>query len=192
MGLARHFRITAVLVLCKVLCEATAHAPRCGSEFSIFGKMLRRHIFKKIAASLGTECLKECNNDVRCQSFNYVISQHMCELNNRTKEARPEDFVPNFDRYYYGLVKRRGKSSSHWNYELHPYQIVENYELRRKNNLLYLTVRLGSIPELPAVSCKEIKASEGGQAVSGRYWFDSITPGKTVLAYCDMEKEGEF
>ena len=49
---------------------------------------------------------------------------------------------------------------------------------------------LGSIPELPAETCKEIKASEGGEAVSGKYWFDSITPGETVLAQCDMEKEG--
>ena len=50
---------------------------------------------------------------------------------------------------------------------------------------------LGSIPELPAETCKEIKASEGGQAVSGEYWFDPIIPGKTLLAHCDMEKEGK-
>jgi len=52
-------------------------------------------------------------------------------------------------------------------------------------------VPLGSIPELPAKSCKEIKASEGAQAVSGKYWFDSIKPGKTLLADCDMSTEGE-
>ena len=51
---------------------------------------------------------------------------------------------------------------------------------------------LGSIPELPAETCKEIKASEGGQAVSGQYWFDSIIPGETVLAHCDMKKEGKL
>jgi len=51
---------------------------------------------------------------------------------------------------------------------------------------------LGSIPELPAETCKEIKASEVGQAVSGKYWFDSIIPGETVLAHCDMEKEGKL
>ncbi|XP_027038160.1 uromodulin-like [Pocillopora damicornis] len=36
---------------------------------------------------------------------------------------------------------------------------------------------LGSIRELPAISCKEIKASEGGQAVSGYYWLDLIRSG---------------
>ena len=53
-----------------------------------------------------------------------------------------------------------------------------------------LTVPLGSIPELPAESCKEIKASEGGQAFSGKYWLDAIIKEKSVLAYCDMNTEG--
>jgi len=57
--------------------------------------------------------------------------------------------------------------------------------------IIHLLVPLASIPELPAESCKEIKASEGRQAVSGKYWFDSIIPGKAVLAHCDMEKEGK-
>ena len=56
--------------------------------------------------------------------------------------------------------------------------------------LLYFPVPLGSIRELPAETCKEIKLSERGKAVSGKYWFDSIIPGETVLAYCDMKKEG--
>ncbi len=52
------------------------------------------------------------------------------------------------------------------------------------------TVPLGSRRELPAETCKEIKLSEGDQAVSGEYWFNSIIPGETVLAHCDMKKEG--
>ena len=51
---------------------------------------------------------------------------------------------------------------------------------------------LGSISELPAETCKEIKASQGGQAVSGKYWFDSIIPGQSVLAPCDMDTEGNW
>ena len=50
---------------------------------------------------------------------------------------------------------------------------------------------LGSIPELPAESCTEIKASEGEEASSGKYWFDSISPQASVLAYCNMDTEGE-
>ena len=55
----------------------------------------------------------------------------------------------------------------------------------------FFIVPLGSIPVLPAETCKEIKASEGGQAVSGKYWFDSIIPGEVVLAHCDMVTEGK-
>ena len=33
-------------------------------------------------------------------------------------------------------------------------------------------VSLGSAPEMPAESCGEIKASEQGMAVNGRYWLE--------------------
>ena len=35
----------------------------------------------------------------------------MCEFNNRTKEARPEDFIPNQDRSYYRRGLQRGEPS---------------------------------------------------------------------------------
>ena len=59
------------------------------------------------------------------------------------------------------------------------------------NNCLFLPVPLGSIPELPAETCQEIKMSEGGEAISGKYWFHSIVPKRTFLAPCDMKTEGE-
>ena len=54
----------------------------------------------------------------------------------------------------------------------------------------YFLAILGAIPELSADSCKEIKASEGGQAVSGKYWLNFIKPDTPVLAHCDMKTEG--
>ena len=53
-----------------------------------------------------------------------------------------------------------------------------------------ISVPLGSMRELPAESCKEIKASEGGQAVSGNYWLDSTRSGNSILARCDMRTKG--
>ena len=50
---------------------------------------------------------------------------------------------------------------------------------------------LGSIPELPAETCLEIKMSEG-HSISQKYWFSTIKPGTSVLAHCNMETEGEF
>ena len=45
---------------------------------------------------------------------------------------------------------------------------------------------------MPAESCKEIKLNEGGQASSGKYWFDSLILGEVVLAQCNMETEGKL
>lgn len=78
-------------------------------EASIFGLMLRRQIFKNITgAALGDVCLSECYRDDRCQSFNYVFTGDICELSNLTKDARPKDFVPNFERYYFTEDKKKG------------------------------------------------------------------------------------
>ena len=46
--------------------------------------------------------------------------------------------------------------------------------------------RLGSIPELSAESCLEIKASEGEHAVSGEYWLDPGGSGTSHIVHCDM------
>ena len=66
--------------------------------------------------------------------------------------------------------------------------IVYCYDRKRlKRTMLFVfLVPLGSIPELPAESCADIRSSEGEDAVSGNYWFDSIKPGEVVLAGCDM------
>ena len=49
---------------------------------------------------------------------------------------------------------------------------------------------LGSTPSLSAESCREIKANEAGEAVSGNSWLDPTGSGEVVLAYCDMNTEG--
>ncbi|XP_022784115.1 neurogenic locus notch homolog protein 4-like [Stylophora pistillata] len=105
---------------------------QCGADsdlYSIYQMMLKGYTFKTFKFQPGTlECREACLADVRCQSYNVVMFVAICELNNRTKEARPEDFVKDKDRYYMAKKSRR--------------------------------VPLGSIPELPADSCKEIKAIE--------------------------------
>ena len=101
------FCIGVQLVLCQVFYEISSQ--QCDGEYSIYGMMLKQHVYKTIKTSISLECLQACNDDVTCQSFNYVIFKDMCELNNRTKEARPEDYIPDFDRFYYGRVRKRGK-----------------------------------------------------------------------------------
>ncbi|XP_068736575.1 adhesion G protein-coupled receptor E2-like isoform X1 [Montipora capricornis] len=118
--------------------------------------MLQGHIYQTMSANIGLHCLSACLKDDRCQSFNFVMSLQMCEFSDRTKEARPEDFIPDADRYYFRKYIKRAQ--------------------------------LGSISELAAESCKEIKMSEG-RAPNGKYWMSSIKPGIPVLAFCDMNTE---
>ena len=109
MACEQLLNILVLLISCQMLCGEAAQ--QCTeAEYSKFGMMLRRYIFKKITGvSLSGLCLLHCYQDVRCQSFNYVISQYMCELNNRTKEARPKDFVPDPDRLYFRRDVNRGE-----------------------------------------------------------------------------------
>ena len=104
------FRITVMALL--VYSAVTQKCPASGrSESSIFGWMLRGHVYDTILAELPFTCVFKCREDNRCQSFNWVISLLTCEFNNRTKEARPEDFIPNQDRSYYRRDLQRGKPS---------------------------------------------------------------------------------
>ena len=83
-------------------------ASHCQTKGKSIGEMfLRGHTFKTCNAEL-PECFIRCANEVTCQSFNFVIGQKVCELNNRTKEARPEDFMPDPTRFYMKRVNNRG------------------------------------------------------------------------------------
>ena len=102
------FRITVVALL--VYSAVTQKCPANGrSESSIFGWMLRGHVYDTLLAELPFTCVFKCREDNRCQSFNWVISLLTCEFNNRTKEARPEDFIPNPERSYYPRDLKRGE-----------------------------------------------------------------------------------
>ena len=101
------FCIVIVLCMCYVYEVFTQQCKE--DEHAISGMMLRGHTFRTMRSSIAFECHQACYNDFRCHSFNYVISEEVCELNNRTKEARPENFVPNFERYYVRSKKKRGE-----------------------------------------------------------------------------------
>ena len=86
---------------------------QCGIKAnSVYQMMLKGHTFKTFRARpLSLDCREACISDVRCQSYNYVMFDDICELNNRTKEARPKDFVKDSDRYYITIVPNRGKNN---------------------------------------------------------------------------------
>ena len=78
------------------------------AEYSIRGMFLKGHTFKSSKVRWPVGCYLMCEEEVMCQSYNFVIDQNICELNNRTKEARPEDFMPDQRRFYMKRTKNRG------------------------------------------------------------------------------------
>ncbi|XP_068733825.1 uncharacterized protein [Montipora capricornis] len=128
----------------------------CQSEHSVYGMFLKGHTFKTVRDQFPWECYLICDQDVRCQSYNVIIGRKICELNNRTKEARPEDFLPDSKRFY----------------------------MKRAFN----RVPLGSIQELPAKSCAEIKASEGNKVADSKHWiYSDENAGQVIQATCQEE-----
>ncbi|XP_066022865.1 uromodulin-like [Pocillopora verrucosa] len=147
------FRNLRFLFLASTMEFVTAN-DQCRTEVNIQGMALKRSVFKRWSVATPHLCDVKCGLEIACQSYNYNLKYQICELNNRTKEARPENFL----------------SAPGWFY------------IRRLNG----RAPLGSIPELPAISCLEIKASEGKNTISGKYWLDPAGTGKAILINCDM------
>ncbi|XP_044183988.1 uncharacterized protein LOC114967223 [Acropora millepora] len=93
------FWLSANFLISRIIhIEATNEA--CRGEYSVSGMFLKRHTFKTITVDSPTRCQMLCSQDVRCQSYNFILGKYICELNNRTKEARPEDFKEDPWRFY--------------------------------------------------------------------------------------------
>lgn len=56
------------------------------AEQSVGGKVLKGHTCKTKRVQDTYECLVFCNNEVACESYNYVTTGKICELNDGTNE----------------------------------------------------------------------------------------------------------
>ena len=76
----------------------------CKTEVNVPGKALKGFVFKK-GPNNSSSCvryhLREGND------MSNVIGEKYCELNTRTKEARPENFQPDDLRFYMGRISGR-------------------------------------------------------------------------------------
>ena len=97
-----------VVIFLTISLQACADDLQCKRVQSVYGTMLRGHVFQEHNAANIMACGLLCNSNIRCQSINYVISRYLCEFNNRTKEARPEDYVQDADRVYLTRPSDRG------------------------------------------------------------------------------------
>ena len=104
--------ITLLLMVSVLLNSIFSQQCRIAT-YSVYQMMLKGHTFKTLKARPHSlDCREACLSDVRCQSYNYIMFKDICELNNRTKEARPEDFLKDSDRYYVTGAPKRGKKNS--------------------------------------------------------------------------------
>ena len=93
------FRLSLMFIVSCITLDKTAG--QCNPvENSISGMYLRGHTFKTIQVGSLFECQTKCEEETDCQSYNVIIGKNICELNSRTKEARPQDFVPDWNRFY--------------------------------------------------------------------------------------------
>ena len=102
----------AALSYISSFCAGSTTLQSSNSTMRIPGIHLRLDVIIKgthLQHELPHTCVQICREDDRCQSFNWVISLLKCEFSNRTKEARPEDFIPDPDRFYYKRDRNRGK-----------------------------------------------------------------------------------
>ncbi|PFX13086.1 hypothetical protein AWC38_SpisGene22858 [Stylophora pistillata] len=172
------------------------------AEYSIGGLFLRGHTFKTYQVGLPEDCYCRCFQELICQSFNFVLGQNLCELNKHTKEARPEDFVPDWKRFYVKRVTKRGSRKSAnlkgpgsnarysicWSFSPNDYESADKQEGQRCEppHLSHVEIiSLGTIRELPAESCSEIAASEGNKMVNRKYWTYSDGHSEVIEAYCE-------
>ena len=128
-------RITFSIFVTGLVFEKLAIAQQCNGprQLPIHDMMLEGHTYKKLYARSGhAECLFICRKETLCQSFNFVKNQSICEFNNRTKEASPENFVANNERYYVKLDVSRGKHFVFLTLFFFPSHLLTNESQREK------------------------------------------------------------
>lgn len=192
-----------IFLILRSLMDFSTAKDRCRIEVNIPGMALKGFVFKRISATAPHVCDIACEREVICQSYNYVTADKVCELNNRTKEASVENFRSDEARFYIRRMNGRGTYSLLCSSCLFILKIIMKYQhfsCIKKHDIFTtcsitlpfsIPAPLGSIPELPALSCREIKLSEGQDSLSKTYWLDPTGIGKAVLVYCDMKMKGK-
>ena len=105
--LFRHLRF----VLFTFTMEFVTANDQCRTEVNVQGMALKRSVFKRWSVAAPHLCDVKCGQEITCQSYNYNRKYQICELNNRTKEARPENFLSAPAWFYIRRLNGRGEKS---------------------------------------------------------------------------------
>ncbi|XP_068706648.1 uncharacterized protein [Montipora foliosa] len=90
---------TLYLIACIVASNTTGQQCK-PSEVSIPDKALIGHTYTSTVVSGPIQCQMLCENDPKCRSYNFHILTKNCEMNDETKETKPNDFVTDDQRFY--------------------------------------------------------------------------------------------
>ena len=119
---------TIYLIVC-IFASKTTGQQCTPSEVSIPDKALNGHTYKTTVVSGPIQCQVLCENDPKCRSYNFYILTKECEMNDETKESKPNDFVTDDQRFY---MKRE---SGHYSYSRDDAGIGERARKDRRQNL---------------------------------------------------------
>ena len=84
---------------------------QCRTEVNIQGMALKRSALKSWLVAAPHLCDVKCGKEITCQSYNYNRNYQICELNNRTKEAKTQNFLSAPAWFYIRWLNGRGKKS---------------------------------------------------------------------------------
>ena len=104
------FRQVRFLLYVSAIKSTTANE-QCRTEVNVQGMALKRSVFKRWSVAAPHLCDVKCGREIACQSYNYNRKYQICELNNRTKEARPENFPSAPGWFYIRRLNGRGEKS---------------------------------------------------------------------------------
>ena len=105
--LFRHLRF---VIFASAMEFVTAN-DQCRTEVNVQGMALKRSVFKRWSLAAPHLCDVKCGQEIACQSYNYNRNYQICELNNRIKEARPENFLSAPAWFYIRRLNGRGEKS---------------------------------------------------------------------------------
>ena len=99
-------------LVCVSVTDLVIAEDQCRIEMNIRGMALKGFAFKRMAVAAPHICDILCEREIICQSYNFNRKEQICELNNRTKDARPENFRSDPAWFYIRRLNGRGKYST--------------------------------------------------------------------------------
>ena len=100
---------SSILVFFVLVLSLAAAKDQWRTEVNIQGRALKGFAFKILLTTAPYLCDVKCEQEITCQSYNYNRENKICELNNRTKEARPENFISAPAWFYIRRLNGRGR-----------------------------------------------------------------------------------